>query len=189
MQWNRSNTIALAKVSCSFCRGYGLRFIRSGREVPCECVFRAVFRACYSRFRECVVKGPHTSPVTLDFCHGAEGRRTYSRKREEYMADFCLVSKRFLTPAEDRIFRYRFLLGADWKLCCRRLRIDRGYFFHQIYRIEHKLGRVFAELRPYALFPLDEYFSGTIREEPEIIPGAGAIPQRPPHVVSLPLSA
>ena len=189
MQWQRSTTIALAKVSCTFCHGYGLRFVRCGREVPCQCVFRAVFRACYTRFCECMAKGPHTSPVTLEFCHGAEGRRTYSRKREEYIADFCLVSKRFLTEVEHRIFRYHFLLGADWKLCGRQLRLDRGILFHHIYRIEHKLGQAFAELRPYPLFPLDEYFSGMIRKETETILRPAPIPPRPPHVVSFPLSA
>jgi hypothetical protein len=33
-----------------------------------------------------------------------------------------------------------------WKLCCRQLGTDRGNFFHAVYRIEQKLGRVFAEL-------------------------------------------
>lgn len=189
MQWQRSTTIALAKVSCTFCHGYGLRFVRCGREVPCQCVFRAVFRACYTRFCECLAKGAHTSPVTLEFCRGAEGRRTYSRKREEYMADFCLVSKRFLTEVEYRIFRYHFMLGADSNLCCRQLRVDRGILFHHIYRIEHKLGQAFAELRPYPLFPLDEYFSGMIRKSSEIGPQPTSIQPRRPHVVSLPLSA
>lgn len=166
MQWDRTNTIGLAKVSCSYCHGYGLRLIRKGKEIPCDCVFRAVFRACHHRFRECVEKGPHTSTVTLEFCRGTEGRRTYSRKREEFMADFCLVSRRSLDDVEYRIFRFHFLLGADWKLCCRQLRMDRGSFFHLVYRIQQKLGQAFVELQPYALYPLDEYFSGMIRREP-----------------------
>ncbi|HVN07005.1 MAG TPA: hypothetical protein VMT86_21455 [Bryobacteraceae bacterium] len=87
----------------------------------------------------------------------------YGRKVEEYMADFCLVSRRNLTPFEYDVFRFHFLLGADWKMCCWRLHIDRGTFFHAVYRIEQKLGRVFRELEPYSLFPLDEYFSGNIR--------------------------
>lgn len=76
------------------------------------------------------------------------------------MADFCLVSKRVLEPEEYDLFRYHFLLGADWKLCCRRLKMDRGKFFHCVYRIEQKLGRAFRELEPHSLFPLDEYFGG-----------------------------
>jgi hypothetical protein len=44
--------------------------------------------------------------------------------------------------------------------------MDRGTFFHAIYQIEQKLGQVFAELEPYALFPVDEYFGGAVRKEP-----------------------
>jgi hypothetical protein len=153
-------------------------------------VFRGIFRACHNRFLECVAKGPHTSTVTLEFCRGAEGHRTYSRKREEFMADFCLVSQRTLDETEHRIFRFHFLLGADWKLCCRHLHMDRGSFFHEIYRIQQKLGRAFAEIEPYALFPLDEYFSGMVRRpcaETARLGPASYRPLRP--VISLPLSA
>jgi hypothetical protein len=50
-------------------------------------------------------------------------------------------------------------------MCCKRLNIDKGTFFHTIYRIEETLGRVFRELRPFALFPLDEYFKGAKPED------------------------
>ena len=73
------------------------------------------------------------------------------------------MSRRSLDENEYKIFRYHFLLGADWKLCCRKLNIDRGTFFHEVYRIQQKLGRTFRELQPHALFPVDEYFNGTGR--------------------------
>ena len=38
-------------------------------------------------------------------------------------------------------------------------------FFHILYKVEQKLGRVFRELEPYSLFPLDEYFGGTMRND------------------------
>lgn len=98
--------------------------------------------------------------VTLEAVYGIDSRNAYSRKNEEYVADFCLVSSRFLNKTEHTIFKYHFLLGADWKLCCRRLKIDRGTFFHIVYRIQHRLGRAFRELEPYALYPLSDYFSG-----------------------------
>lgn len=88
---------------------------------------------------------------------------TWGRKDEEYIADFTLVAKRTLTDFEYKLFRYHFLLGADWKLCSRQLHIDRGNFFHAVYRIEQKLGRVFRELEPYPLYPLDDYFHGASR--------------------------
>ena len=77
------------------------------------------------------------------------------------MADFCLVAKRTLSESEHNVFKFHFLLGADWKLCCNKLGMDRGTFFHAVYRIEQKLGRTYRELEPYPLFPVDEYFAGT----------------------------
>lgn len=183
MQWNRSNAIGLSKPSCLQCHGLGVRIVHKTREAPCNCVYRAVFRACYNRFREYVAEGVGASTVTLDFCRGREGRRTYSRKREEYMADFCLVSRRFLDDFEYKVFRFHFLLGAEWKLCCRQMKVDRGTFFHSVYRIEQNLGRAFARPEPYALYPVNEYFAGLIRSEPHPaleplrrLPGSRLIP-------------
>lgn len=100
--------------------------------------------------------------VALEHTGSGGGRRyMWSRKDEEYIADFILVSRRSLTPEEYRLFNYHFVLGADWTLCCQKLRMDRGNFFHAVYRIQQKLGRVFRELQPYALYPLDEYFGSS----------------------------
>jgi len=43
--------------------------------------------------------------------------------------------------------------------------MDRGSFFHAIYRLEEKLGRVYAELEPYPLFPLRDYFGGVVHKD------------------------
>jgi hypothetical protein len=48
--------------------------------------------------------------------------------------------------------------------------MDRGNFFHAVYRIEQKLGKVFRELEPYPLFPLSDYFNGPSRLGPVAIP-------------------
>ena len=82
------------------------------------------------------------------------------------MADFCLISRRALNDEEYRLFRYYFLLGADWRLCTRQLEMDRGTLFHAIYRIEKTVGKAFAETQPYGIYPLDEYFGGVARDEP-----------------------
>lgn len=177
MKWNRSDTLVLSLNSCAHCEGSGLREGRRGSLHPCNCVFRAVFRACYNRFRQCVTKEKHMSRVSLQYTGGRDRRMSYGRKDEEYCADFYLVSKRHLDESEFRIFRFHFLLGADWKLCCRKLGMDRGNFFHAVYRIEHKLGKVFKELQPYGLYPLDEYFNGTSRA---MEPPPKVEPIRPP---------
>jgi len=184
MNWDRSQVIALAKTTCTHCHGYGLRTGRNGREVPCNCVFRAVFRACYGRFPLCAAQDRPFSRVQIEFCNGKDNRITYGRKVEEYIADFCLVSRNALSPLEYRIFRFHYLLGAEWKLCCWRLEIDRGTFFHLIYKIEQKLGRVYRELEPHSLFPLDEYFGGTIcNDRPRAV---AIVPQRKPARVLRP---
>ena len=48
-----------------------------------------------------------------------------------------------------------------------------------MYRIEQKLGRVFRELEPYPLFPLDEYFNGPSRIGPPRMPPKVAPIDRP----------
>lgn len=190
MLWERSYAIGLAKASCTFCHGNGMRPVYNGTEAPCNCVFRAVFRACYRRFQECAAMGTRTGSVDLEFCGGQRGYRMYSRKREEFMADFCLVSSRTLDGFDHRIFRHHYLLGADWKLCCRELKVDRGCYFHTIYRIQTRLGRVFAELQPYPLFPLDEYFGNWTQRIDKRPPAAERISVRGNRQpVPLPLSA
>jgi hypothetical protein len=163
MNWTRSETLALAQQSCAYCYGLGLRSGPGEASTPCNCVFRAIFRACYARFRQCASKEKHLSRVSLEANPGGTRRTIFSLKNEEYVADFCLVSRRILDDSEYTVFRFHYLLGADWNLCSRKLQTDRDHFFPATSRIEQKLGRAFRELQPHALFPLDEYFSDTGR--------------------------
>ena len=121
----------------------------------------------------------YISKVTLDPLPGKDRRGAWGRKDEEYIADFCLVSKRTLTEEEYLVFRNHFLLGADWKLCCRKLDMDRGNFFHTVYRLQQKLGRVFRELEPYGLFPVDDYFHGPSKSVTSCLTNK-VVPIRPP---------
>lgn len=186
MEWTRSETIALALPACTLCSGSGLRLDRWNECQPCNCVLRAIFRACYARFQQCTIE-KRFSQTRLEYSPRANRRITWGRKDEEYCADFYLLSQRALTPMEWQIFRFHFLLGADWNLCTRRLGMDRGNFFHMVYRIESKLGRAFKETRPFCLFPLDEYFSGrTYNQVTPIRPEEG--PQLRPGSLSRRLS-
>lgn len=161
MEWTRSETIGLASASCVFCRGLGLRKTPVKEETrPCGCVFRAIFRACFLRYRHCMERAGMASAMSLDKPQGPTGHRVWGRRNEEYLADFELVCRRSLNKEEFDVFQAHFLQGADWKQCIERIGIDKGTFFHRVYTVQEKLGRVFRELRPYALFPLDEYFSG-----------------------------
>lgn len=181
MEWNRSETLGLASVQCTTCHGLGLRFIKRGMEAPCHCVLRSIFRACFRKFRQCIEKEKHLSQCTLQFTGGRERSFSWGRRDEEYIADFLLMARRQLTEAEYRIFRFHHLLGADWRLCTMKLKMDRGSFFHYVYRLEARLGRAFRETEPYGLFPLDEYFQGATKEVVAIMPPPeGPLPLRPP---------
>lgn len=179
MEWTRSETLALAAPKCNSCVGLGIRLGRNKKAHPCNCVLRAIFRACFERFRQCSSREKYMSKVTLDLAPGGTRKGSWGRKDEEFAADFCLISRRTLNELEYRIFKFHFLLGADWKLCCRRLRIDRGNFFHAVYRIEQKLGRVFRELEPYSLFPVDDYFHGPVKNVTSSL-APQVVPIRPP---------
>ena len=56
------------------------------------------------------------------------------------------------------------------------MNIDRGTFFHRLYHVEERLGRYYAELEPFPLYPLDEYFGGKIRKE-SVRARTAAVPQ------------
>jgi hypothetical protein len=182
MEWTRSNTLALASQKCTQCHGLGLREGRLSN--PCECVLRSIFRICHERFMLYATGERHMRTVTLEIHSGPDRRGTWGRKEEEYMADFLAIAKRTLSEEDHRIFRYRFLLGADWRLCSRKLGVDRGRFFHAVYRIQQQLGRVFTELQPYAMFPISEYFHSSYRSDKiTALPArneSNVIPIRPP---------
>lgn len=134
MQCSLSEAVALASQSCSICYGLGIRSL--GTRPICRCVWRRIFRICYERFRECTAAEQDAL--------GAE-----------FVADFCRVSRLALTPHEHRLFRFHFLLAAECAACCGKLGLNRGEFFHSVYRIEEKIG---SALIVNGLFPLDDYF-------------------------------
>jgi hypothetical protein len=162
--WTRSETLALATHQCSQCHGLGMRGGLDDSKKPCNCVLRAIFRACFARFARCNSQDRRIGRANFETRPGQHQHGSWGRPDEEYLADFCIVSKRYLSAPEYRIFKYHFLLGASWRLCCQKLKTDKGAFFHSVYRIEQRLGRIFRDLQPYALYPLDDYFHATRAE-------------------------
>lgn len=133
-------------------------------QMPCDCVLRAIFRACFQRFKTCVRKDKGASSVKLErLGTGRSSHMTFSRKTEEYIADFYLLCQRTLTQEEWVIFRFHYLLGAAASMVARRFNMTRAAFETLTRGIEAKLGRTFRETQPFALFPLDEYFSVNMR--------------------------
>jgi hypothetical protein len=174
MTWDRSKVIALASQKCAYCYGLGLReAARGAKQAICGCVLRAIFNACYRRFRACSEDPGKIGRVTIDrlieqgnsygakpSVSGKRGTRAWGMKQQEYAADFVLIAKRTLGEATQayKFFRIVFLLGADYRLACPKLGLEPGRFWHEKYRIEEALGRVLAETEPHPLWPIDEYF-------------------------------
>lgn len=181
MNWTRSDTLALAAAQCVHCRGIGLRSGKRDGSEPCNCVLRAIFRACYARFQQIIMEERHMGRTRLEVMPGGAWMVPEGRREEEYVADFSLVTRRHLSEFEYRIFKYHYLLGADWKLCCRKLKIEKGVFFHSVYRIQQRLGRVFRELKPYGLYPISEYFKPPVSGSIAVVPPEAKVrPIRPP---------
>ena len=166
MEWKQSDLVVLAMETCAVCAGYGVKKSHSDSLATCKCVYRNVFRICYDRFKVSSRRKEAIGVPALEHTAAVHTKVNWARKHEEYVADFLIVTKRTLNESEYRIFNYHFLLGADWKLCCRKLKMEKGVFFHSLYRIMVKLGRVYAELEPYALYPIHEYFHGARGKNP-----------------------
>ena len=51
--------------------------------------------------------------------------------------------------------------------------MERGNFFHSVYRIQQQLGLAFLTTKPYAIWPVAEYFSGLQHLEgaPKVVSG------------------
>lgn len=156
--WTHDKVFALAWMKCVKCRGVGLT-IRKTRMQPCGCVTRRAFNTClgkYHRIQATQDRLRGTTPVLNP--GGRDLRFTWSRKSEEFCADFFLLSKRALNSVEWGIFELFMLQGHNWRYCTAKLKMQRGPFFHAVYKIREILGRAFMETRPYPLFPLDQYF-------------------------------
>lgn len=165
----------LAHPSCALCEGTGFRDTES--QTVCRCVHREVFRVCLAKVRECSQK--EHSVFVCKQSHPAVGNRRavlFSFPPSEFIADFCNVAKRALSSAEHQVFRFRYLLGADWKMCCTRLQMNRAKFFVICEAIESKLGQRFAELEPYPLYPVEGYFGPSARQVMPCVPPPAARP-------------
>lgn len=186
MNWRHQDAIGLSDVNCVHCEGRGLKLLRrkgTGPR-PCNCTLRGVFRACYAKFRELAEQDGEMRQAQLNTEYsGPSGSKVWGIKSREYCADFCLIARRVLDERDHAIFRFHFLLGADYNLCCRKLGMDRGNFFHAVYRIEQQLGKAYREMEPYALFPLGEYFGGVIAKA---LPGAYRAIQAEPIAIDEP---
>lgn len=113
----------------------------------CGCVYRAIFRICLARFR--------------DLSEGHDLQSPDFTKVAEFKADFVLIATRTLTGRDLMVFSRYFLQGLSTPIALRGTGLTSGQFFHRVYDVEEKLGRVFLETEPYSVFPLERYFGRT----------------------------
>jgi hypothetical protein len=149
--WSVSFTRVLADSSCAKCRGTGqLRLFEPG--TPCHCVTRSIFRKCLGTYHSIV---PHMAMTKLG--SSRRGRpQSWSNPQAEFRADFELAAKRTLTEQEYKLFHAHFLLDLDWRVCARWVGLDRGNFYHAVYRVMQTVGKA---LREREMFPVADYMA------------------------------
>ena len=86
MEWDRSDLYLVAQANCVTCHGTGVRREKKGQLIPCACASRAIFRSCYTRFRDCVTRGKYRSHVFLSAQRAEKriGQRGRAKKRSTW---------------------------------------------------------------------------------------------------------
>jgi hypothetical protein len=132
--------IGLANAACKSCGGYGRRTsgTKHSRGGICNCVLRAIFRTVFRRWQRAGCQSKPSFRAILLRC------------------DFELAAARSLKASDLSIFKLHFVAGGDWRSCCKALHLDRGDFFHAVYRVEETTGRA---LLARGIFPLFTYFN------------------------------
>lgn len=163
-KWSRAEVLGLANPKCTTCLGRGNLLSCKAVLKPCRCVLRTIFRICLNRFRDiCYQQDVADTPSVYHLDHRSSPVNKaktigYSRPYEEFLADMHLIARRTLNKAEMQLFIWYHLHGVAYDQLLDRLNVDRGQFFHMVYRVEEKLGLAYRCTEPYPLFPLNEYF-------------------------------
>ena len=109
----------------------------------------------------------------------------FSRKNEEFVADFIGIARRALGPDtyEFKLFSFHILLGAADSLMCRQTGLDKRAWGRLKEQIIHVVALAYRDIQPFALFPVPDYFGKKLatKVKPSIIPQLQRfIPVRPP---------
>ena len=155
----RATALSLVKKGCTKCFGGVVLTYNGSKKHICGCVYRAVTRKVLKRYHD-IADNPY-SFNKCQFERSINGHFVAGYKNLEFSADVCLIAKRSLDAKDYFIFRSHMLDGNLWYNVAGKVGIDRGNFFHSVYRIEEVLGKIFLELKPYPLYPLGRYFHAT----------------------------
>ena len=163
MVWTSEAAGLLARYDCPWCGGSGLEPSAAPSVVPCACVCRRVFQACYRRFRRCAEADASARRVSFaESRRGVDRHLIWFRRNEDYCADFQAAGRRSLSPEQYRLFRYYHLLGGSAELVARRLGVSRAGFFRQLEDVQEAAGREMALMLPHSLYPPRQYMSRVV---------------------------
>ena len=162
--WTRGMLLSLSVQSCTACYGLGAVQIRhrADRESRvCDCVLRGVFRSVLDQYlyRLRLRDDGLSQPSRYCWWPRRGLRQIWSRRGEEFTADFDLLARRTLRPFESRVLKLYYVQGKQWREGCRVMGSNRGLFYHSAYGLASQMGRVFYETEPYGLFPVGDYFA------------------------------
>jgi len=176
---------ANARPTCPFCLGTGRVTGRKGA-TWCGCVLKRIFRSVFNAwlYAENIAPFSYRTQPNLEVTPSGLVR---GYKQAEFAADVILVVRRSLDAWHQEVFRAHYLGGLDWRACLRVLtrfaahrhgegcpKVDRGNYFHSIYRLQLILGRAFVGLEPHCLFPVRDYYRGYGIRRRQLAVGASA---------------
>lgn len=134
----------LADERCTACAGFGRRIAKRSTHEYCGCVLKRVSRIVLDRLRTHEQAPPHWN------------FHRWTRDAE-FAADVLLTAKRTLDEKQLIIYRSYLLDERPWFEVEPKTKLGRGNFFHEVYRVEERLGRAFLDS---PVFPPQAYFSG-----------------------------
>ena len=153
----RGTALACSNTKCKSCFGHGTvhlkRAVNGEWERVCQCSAKKVFDKCLKKYKYHLRVQRMETP-RLSVCRG----RFYSFRNEEYQADFYWTAYRVLDDLEWSVFRLHFLCGIPYYDCTPKLGVNRGDFFHAVYRVKTKVGLECIKVKPYELYPFQVYF-------------------------------
>lgn len=156
--FERISALAASDNACRTCFGRGYMLCKTGK-APCRCVLKSIFRSMLGRYRSYVFETGRSIRDRAVLCRWSHTGPVWCRPRTEFIADFRTLARRTLPEAQLRIFVLHYIDLHPWRECCHTLGLERGEFFHELYRIEAAIGYAAATLEPYGLYPVDTYLS------------------------------
>ncbi len=132
LPWDGFCPSVLASEKCPQCEGSGVRCtLKRLKSHICPCVYRSIARRCAVRW-QIIQMAPETKPRQL--------RCRYDMPRAEWAADFWMTTRAAVDGTHWLIWRNIRLYNERVDVVQRELRMDRGTFFHALYRAEQVIG-------------------------------------------------